>query len=91
MKKNVGTLDAMIRLVAGFTGLAWAIAMASRPFSRPPVGLMMLSALKIAEGLTRWCPMLALLGISTRELDRNVMKRGQHLDERGTPRRIRFS
>ncbi|WP_172673614.1 YgaP family membrane protein [Calditerricola satsumensis] len=52
---------------------------------------MMLSALKIAEGLTRWCPMLALLGISTRELDRNVMKRGQHLDERGTPRRIRFS
>jgi len=77
VKKNVGTLDAMIRLVAGFTGLAWAIAMASRPFSRPPVGLMLLSALKIAEGLTRWCPMLALMGASTRELDRSAIKRGR--------------
>ncbi|MEW9670345.1 DUF2892 domain-containing protein [Ammoniphilus sp. 3BR4] len=68
MKKNVGTIDAMIRLSLGFFALGWGISRMSRK-SRGfmPFLVTLLGSQKIAEGITRFCPMLAYWGWSTRD------------------------
>ncbi|MBO8164742.1 MAG: DUF2892 domain-containing protein [Brevibacillus sp.] len=68
MRKNVGTLDATLRITAGLLGLAYSVGqMARRPY-RTPWFLMAMSAMKVAEGITRFCPMLYSMGLSTREM-----------------------
>ena len=65
MSKNVGRTDAMIRIAGGLLGLAYGIGrMGRRPY-RTPWLLMGFSAMKVAEGMTRFCPIYAALGIST--------------------------
>ncbi|NLT96345.1 MAG: DUF2892 domain-containing protein [Clostridia bacterium] len=58
MKKNVGDLDAFIRLWGGLFLLGMGITRDSRT-------LMALGAGKVAEGITRFCPMLYMLGLTT--------------------------
>ncbi|MFZ5943277.1 MAG: YgaP family membrane protein [Bacillota bacterium] len=60
MKKNVGDLDAMLRIWGGLFLLASGI-------NRDSEMMMALGAGKVAEGITRFCPMLYYLGLSTRE------------------------
>ncbi|MGE5702693.1 MAG: DUF2892 domain-containing protein [Clostridia bacterium] len=69
MKKNVGKIDALIRITVGLSGLAYAAGKMSRRPYRTPGLLMFLSAMKVAEGITRYCPVLSLFGISTRQED----------------------
>jgi hypothetical protein len=66
MRKNVGTIDAIIRITLGLVGLAYGIGRMSRRPYRTPWLLMTLSAMQVAEGFTRFCPMLYALGINTR-------------------------
>lgn len=66
MQKNVGTVDASIRITLGLLGLAYGIGKMSRRPYRTPWLLMAMSAMKVAEGVTRYCPMLAGMGINTR-------------------------
>lgn len=66
MKKNVGKIDAIMRITCGLTGLAWATSrMVRRPYSSMPMILAVLSGMKVAEGITRYCPMLGLFGVNT--------------------------
>lgn len=66
MHKNVGTADALIRITGGLLGLAYGIGkMSRRPYNTPWL-LMAFSAMKVAEGVTRTCPMYSAMGISTR-------------------------
>lgn len=65
MQRNVGTTDAMIRITGGLLGLAYGIGKMSRRPHNAPWLLMGLSAMKVAEGVTRFCPMLATMGLST--------------------------
>ncbi|WP_074011175.1 YgaP family membrane protein [Numidum massiliense] len=68
MQKNVGTLDATLRITCGLTGLAWATArLVQHPDRTTPKMIAWLSAMKVAEGITRYCPMLKLLCIDTLE------------------------
>ncbi len=68
MKKNVGTLDAVLRISWGLFGLGWGISRMVRfPHKSMPLLVSFLSAMKVAEGVTRWCPLLDMLGISTVE------------------------
>lgn len=60
MKKNVGDFDAYCRLVGGLTLFGFGVIKKSKPF-------IFLGSMKIAEGVTRWCPMLSILGMSTTE------------------------
>lgn len=60
MKKNVGDFDSYCRIVGGLTLFGFGIIKRSRPF-------ILLGSMKVAEGITRWCPVLALLGLSTTE------------------------
>ncbi|WP_429843641.1 YgaP family membrane protein [Brevibacillus sp. FIR094] len=65
MHKNVGRTDAMIRMTGGLLGLAYGIGrMSRRPYNAPWL-LMAFSAMKVAEGATRFCPMYAAMGINT--------------------------
>ncbi len=66
MRKNVGTVDASIRITIGLLGLAYGIGRMSRRPHRTPWLLMTMSAMKVAEGVTRFCPMLYSMGINTR-------------------------
>jgi len=65
MRKNVGTIDATIRITAGLLGLAYGIERMTRKPYRAPWFLMAMSAMKVAEGITRFCPMLYAAGTNT--------------------------
>lgn len=65
MQKNVGTTDAIIRMTGGLLGLAYGIGKMSRRPHNAPWLLMAFSAMKVAEGATRFCPMYKALGINT--------------------------
>ncbi|KFZ32571.1 YgaP family membrane protein [Anoxybacillus ayderensis] len=61
MKQNIGVINAMIRITFGFTMLAWATASLSRkPWRESYIWVIMLAAMKIAEGIVRFCPVMAL-------------------------------
>jgi hypothetical protein len=66
MRKNVGTMDAILRITFGLLGLAYGIGRMSRRPYRTPWLLMAMSAMKVAEGMTRFCPMLYAMGTNTR-------------------------
>lgn len=66
MRKNIGTWDAIMRITIGLLGLAWSTARMVRHSSRGlPVLVAILSGMKVAEGITRFCPMLYLLDLRT--------------------------
>lgn len=63
MKRNIGTMEAILRITCGLTGLAWSTAkMSRRCWSPIPIMIAMMSAMKVAEGITRFCPLKALYG-----------------------------
>jgi hypothetical protein len=58
MKKNVGALDRVIRIVAGLGILSLAFIGPKSPWAY-------LGIVPLATGLMSWCPLYALLGISS--------------------------
>lgn len=59
-RRNVGLLDAYLRIMAG-------CLMLSLPHKKPHPILKVIGSMKIAEGITRFCPCLYLLKKSTRQ------------------------
>jgi hypothetical protein len=73
MRKNVGTIDALMRITIGLTGVAWGTArMVHDPDRGLPMLVILASAMKVAEGITRFCPMLAAFNTSSEEMMNNV-------------------
>lgn len=73
MKKNVGTIDAITRITIGLTGVAWGTArMVHNPHGNLPMLVTLASAMRVAEGVTRFCPMLALFNTSSENMMNNV-------------------
>lgn len=62
MKKNVGTLDAHFRLFTGFSLLGIGVIRSSKT-------MVTLGALKIATGVSRYCPILNMLKLTTSDKD----------------------
>ncbi|NMA01325.1 MAG: DUF2892 domain-containing protein [Clostridia bacterium] len=60
MKKNVGDLDAMVRIGGGLFLLGLGITEDSK-------SMMAFGSWKVAEGITRFCPAMYFLGLSTQE------------------------
>lgn len=80
MQKNVGDIDAMIRLTFGFTGLAWGISrMSQKDDSMVGPLISFMSALKVAEGIVRVCPLLSVLGLETTQDKIKTVKESQKL------------
>ncbi|NLJ40513.1 MAG: DUF2892 domain-containing protein [Clostridiales bacterium] len=67
MEKNVGTLDANARLFIGFSLLGIGIIKSSKL-------LTSLGAAKIAIGISKFCPMLYALKLSTVDQDEYLGK-----------------
>ncbi|WP_425449646.1 YgaP family membrane protein [Dethiothermospora halolimnae] len=73
MKKNVGDLDAYLRITGGLTMFGVGVAKDSS-------SLIALGAMKVAEGITRFCPALYMLGISTNNDDNMPLKFSKNFD-----------
>ncbi len=68
MKKNVGEIDRYLRITLGLLMLGQGI-------NRDSSLWMALGAMKVAEGITRYCPMLDMLGINTTKAHPQVMQK----------------
>jgi hypothetical protein len=65
---NIGIVNALIRITFGLTMLAWATAkMTRRPWCASYLIVAVLAAMKVGEGITRFCPMTALFENNRRE------------------------
>jgi glutamine synthetase len=65
----VSRVDAMMRITLGLTGVAWGTSrMIRHPHSSTPLLVTIASAMKVAEGVTRFCPMLALFNTTSNRL-----------------------
>jgi hypothetical protein len=61
IKPNIGILNALIRITIGFTLLSWATAkLIKRPWRDSYLLITFMAAMKIAEGIVRYCPLTAL-------------------------------
>jgi hypothetical protein len=64
MKPNLNNVEAIIRITLGLTGLAWITARWSQRRNSPlSMWIAMLFAKKVAEGITKFCPLKALYRI----------------------------
>lgn len=64
LPRNVGRLDAYLRITLGLATLVWG---ASRRLGWWGPVLTLAGAMKVAEGITGYCPMLHALGARTTE------------------------
>jgi hypothetical protein len=85
VKQNIGILNALIRLTCGFTILSWATAkMVKRPWDQSYLLMTFLAAMKIGEGIVRYCPVTALYQEGKEAVD----KSGEFADENGGTKQL---
>jgi hypothetical protein len=68
MQKNVGELDSYCRIACGLTLLSIGIMSSSKTIS-------LLGSMKVAEGITRFCPVLYLLDKDTLDWDKKLERK----------------
>lgn len=74
VQQNIGIVNALIRITFGFTILAWSTAkLVKRPWRESYILVAMMAAMKIGEGIVRYCPLTALYEKSQNE---NTSKSG---------------
>lgn len=62
IRPNIGIINAMIRITVGFTMLACATAtMTRKPWRQSSWMYAMIGAMKVAEGIVRYCPVTAMV------------------------------
>lgn len=59
MKANVGNIDKIIRIVIGLVIIIWGIAAGS--------WWGLIGLIPLITGVINWCPLYALLGLSTKK------------------------
>jgi hypothetical protein len=63
-KPNIGLINALIRIAIGLTLLAWTTAkLVKKPWRDSYLVVAFLAAMKVAEGIVRYCPMTELFKI----------------------------
>lgn len=61
VKPNIGLINALIRITCGLTILAWSTAkLVKCPWRDSYLYMALLGAMKTAEGIVRYCPIMAL-------------------------------
>ncbi|HAQ08846.1 MAG TPA: DUF2892 domain-containing protein [Bacillus bacterium] len=61
VRPNIGILNSLIRITLGLTILAWSTSkMVKRPWRESYLFMAMMGAMKVAEGIVRYCPVTAL-------------------------------
>ncbi|AZB41473.1 DUF2892 domain-containing protein [Bacillus sp. FJAT-42376] len=71
LKPNIGIVNALVRITVGLTVLAVASAKyAKKPWRESLILLIMLGAMKVGEGILRFCP-LTLLYDQAKEMNQD--------------------
>ena len=61
VRPNIGTINSLVRITIGLTILAWSTSkMVKRPWRDSNIFMAMMGAMKVAEGIVRYCPVTAL-------------------------------
>jgi hypothetical protein len=61
IKPNINILNSLIRITIGFTILSWSTAkLVKRPWRDSYLIMAILGAMKVAEGIVRYCPLTDL-------------------------------
>lgn len=61
-KPNIGIMNALIRITFGLTIVAWSTAkLVKRPRSNSHLIMALLGAMKVGEGILKYCPVTELL------------------------------
>lgn len=61
VKQNIGIVNALVRITVGLTVLAWSTAKLTRmPWRDSYIVMALLAAMKVGEGIVRFCPIVAL-------------------------------
>ncbi|CAH0346604.1 DUF2892 domain-containing protein [Bacillus sp. CECT 9360] len=61
VQQNIGIVNALIRITFGFTVLAWTTAkLVKKPWRESYILMAALAAMKIGEGILKFCPVTAL-------------------------------
>lgn len=83
---NIDLLSAFICLTCGFTMLAWGTSkLVTRPFRNTPLILIILGAMKVAEGITRFCPLTFLVEERLAEISNETNNTEKQYDELVNP------
>ncbi|WP_153729294.1 YgaP family membrane protein [Salinibacillus xinjiangensis] len=62
VQKNVGTINALIRITAGLTAVSYGTAcLVKKPHREMNSLLIVLGAMKVAEGIVRYCPVTDMI------------------------------
>lgn len=77
-KQNISIINALMRITCGFTFLTWATAkMVKKPWKNQSyLMVVILSAMKIGEGILRYCPVVDVM-----ENGQSMMKEKKNKDE----------
>ncbi len=60
VRPNIGILNALVRITFGLTVLAWSTSkMVKRPWRDSYIFMAMIGAMKVGEGIVRYCPLTA--------------------------------
>lgn len=61
IKQNIDIVNALIRITVGLTVVAWSTAkIVKRPWRDSYLIMTLLGAMKVAEGIVRFCPLTLL-------------------------------
>ncbi|QHE50972.1 DUF2892 domain-containing protein [Pontibacillus sp. HMF3514] len=62
VRPNIGIINAMIRITVGLTVVAYSTArMVRQPWRQSSMMYVMIGAMKVAEGIVRYCPVTAMV------------------------------
>jgi hypothetical protein len=62
IERNIGILNALIRITIGLTILSWSTAkLVKRPYCNSYLWISICGAMKVAEGIVRFCPITAYI------------------------------
>lgn len=79
VKPNIGTVNALIRITCGLTLVACSTAkLTKKPWRESYMILAFLGAMKVAEGIVRFCPITALF---ENRQDFGLMKQNKNGEE----------
>ncbi|WP_163100829.1 YgaP family membrane protein [Peribacillus alkalitolerans] len=82
VKSNIGIINALIRITVGFTLLSLVTAkMVKRPYKESYILIAMMAAMKIAEGILRYCPLTQLYENRDHAEDKNLEKKMNSIEE----------
>lgn len=84
--QNIGILNALIRITCGLTLLSWTTAkMVKQPWRESYWLLALAGAMKVAEGIVRYCPVTALYEKGQNMMENRNQDENNQIQDQMTP------